>query len=56
MLDAWIIEQIKKKKKDRRRIHREQIQIELPADYEEESHDDSEKDSERGVAIVDYSV
>jgi len=57
MLDAWIIEQIKKEE-EKTREHRDQpqAQIDLPVEYEERTRREDRDKSDRGVAIVDYTV
>lgn len=57
MLDAWIIEQIKKEE-EKTHEHRDQphAQIDLPVDYEERTRKEDRDKSDRGVTIVDYTV
>ncbi|MCD6498331.1 MAG: hypothetical protein J7M25_08565 [Deltaproteobacteria bacterium] len=57
MLDAWVIEQIKRREAEEQE-HREQPQIERPLDPMPESEDDREgdEDPKRGVVIVDFMV
>ncbi len=57
MLDAWIIEQIKKEEEGTHE-HRDQpqVQIDLPVDYEERTRKEDRDKSDRGVTIVDYTV
>jgi hypothetical protein len=59
MLDAWIIDQIKRREREERENshRRPQVQVELPHNREEESRQpDGGEESDRGVTIVDFTV
>lgn len=71
MLDPWIIEQIRRREEDERQRREQRPAVEMP-DYREPPHgygrrptsdspsddddDHSPPKSERGVAIIDFSV
>lgn len=57
MLDAFIIEKIRKEQESRYR--RQRIQIEIPRDRrypEQPERQESDEEPERGVVIIDFSV
>jgi hypothetical protein len=56
MLDAYVIEEIKRRERERGRDDRPAIELPLPAPPPPGSPPDREDDrSDRGVVIIDYS-
>jgi hypothetical protein len=55
MLEPWIIEQVLRRQKQKRKAQRPFLEI-PPAPPPEERHAPEEKKDERGVTIVDYRV
>ena len=57
MLDAWIIEEIKRREQeDRPRPNAPQPQIELPHEPIDPNRKPKKKEPDRGVTIVDYTL
>ncbi|ACL65644.1 conserved hypothetical protein [Anaeromyxobacter dehalogenans 2CP-1] len=60
MLDAYVIEEIKRREREQRREDRPSIELPVPS-YPDEGprgHDDRDRDPgdrDRGVVIIDYS-
>lgn len=64
MLEPWIIEQIRRREEEEQRRRYERPQLEIPR-YEDPDPDrfepplhspEDEKDSDRGVVIIDFAV
>ena len=57
MLDAFIIEELKRREREEERKRDEQRpRVEIPASDEKPVHPSGEDKPERGVVIIDYSV
>lgn len=64
MLDPWIIEQIRKREEEEHRCRERRPSVEMPQypfrdhdrDRRNDSSDDHDKPSDRGVVIIDFSV
>lgn len=59
MLDAFIIEEIKRKEREaerRRDEQRPRIELPLPPSRKKEDEEDKRDKPDRGVIIIDYSV
>ena len=60
MLDAWIIEKIRRREEEERRRRYEQPMLEIPPDEEGYPPPSAERDKrdegERGVVIIDFRV
>ncbi len=59
MLDAYVIEEIKRRERDQRREERPAIELPVPPPTTPGSRDhgdDSGEDRDRGVVIIDYSA
>jgi hypothetical protein len=57
MLDAFIIEEIKRRERERSRDDRPVVELPLPQPAEPAQHDDEapRDDRDRGVVIIDYT-
>jgi hypothetical protein len=58
MLDAYVIEEIKRRDREQGREDRPVVELPLPppsAPAREDGGDRDRKDSDRGVVIIDYS-
>jgi hypothetical protein len=57
MLDAYVIEEIKRRERGRERDERPAVELPLPgpAAPSDDGRDDDRKDGDRGVVIIDYS-
>ena len=56
MLDAFIIEKIRREQESRIRPQRIQIEVPRPPRYPEPPRGEETEESERGVVIIDFSV
>ncbi len=59
MLDAYVIEEIKRRERDQRREERPAIELPVPQPTSPGPRDhgeDSGEDRDRGVVIIDYSA
>ncbi len=56
MLDAYVIEEIKRRERDRSRDERPSLELPLPVGPAQapERRPDDEDDNNRGVVIIDY--
>jgi hypothetical protein len=57
MLDAYVIEEIKRRERGQERDDRPSLDLPLPppAPPKEREHEDERGDRDRGVVIIDYS-
>jgi hypothetical protein len=55
MLDAFIIEEIKRRDRGRSLEDRPAIELPLPEDPQPAEHDEGHGDHDRGVVIIDYT-
>jgi hypothetical protein len=58
MLDAYVIEEIKRRERDRERDDRPVVELPVPsapARGPDRRRDDDDRGSDRGVVIIDYS-
>ena len=57
MLDAYVIEEIKRRDRDRGRDERPAVELPVPSapSRAPERDDDAGEDHDRGVVIIDYS-
>ncbi len=57
MLDTFIIEEIKRRERDRQVDDRPTLELPLPQPHEPPAHQDDRRDDERdrGVVIIDYN-
>jgi len=55
MLDAFIIEEIRRRERDRSAEDRPAVELPLPQPSEPAQHDDHGGDRDRGVVIIDYT-
>jgi hypothetical protein len=55
MLDAYVIEEIKRREQHRERDDRPVVQIPLPPPPPPDGRDDDGGDQDRGVVIIDYN-
>ena len=60
MLDAYIIEELRRRQEEDRRSERPVLQIPLPEfprpERDSKRDEDEEGDSDRGVTIIDYTI
>ena len=59
MLDPWIIEEIRRREEEERSRQEQRPVLEMPREqpaYPGQGHSPPDKDEERGVIIVDFSV
>ncbi len=56
MLDAYIIERLKREREERRRDEFRRIEAPLPPQPRREQAERREEDGDRGVVIIDYSL
>ncbi len=61
MLDPWIIEEIRRREEEERSRQEQQPVVEMPLDVPAypgpgQGHRPPDKDEERGVVILDFSV
>ncbi len=60
MLDAYIIEKIKREQEEKNSVHRPRIEIPRPppVDHDptrwDDDYDDRDRESERGVVIIEF--
>ncbi len=56
MLDAYVIDEIKRRERDKGRDDRPVVELPLPPPtHRPERDSDAERDDDRGVVIIDYS-
>jgi hypothetical protein len=56
MLDAYVIEEIKRRERDRSRDDRPVAELPVPPPtHRRPDRDEPERDGDRGVVIIDYS-
>jgi hypothetical protein len=55
MLDAYVIEEIKRRERDRGRDDRPAVELPLPPPTQPPDRPDDDRKDDRGVVIIDYS-
>jgi hypothetical protein len=55
MLDAYVIEEIKRRERERGRDDRPAIELPLPPPAQPPDRPDDDRKDDRGVVIIDYS-
>jgi hypothetical protein len=55
MLDAYVIEEIKRRERDRGRDERPAVELPVPGPPLPQEREGGEDESDRGVVIIDYS-
>ncbi|HEX9243067.1 MAG TPA: hypothetical protein VF875_11555 [Anaeromyxobacter sp.] len=55
MLDAYVIDEIKRRERDRGRDDRPAIELPLPPPAQPPDRPDGDRKDDRGVVIIDYS-
>jgi hypothetical protein len=55
MLDAYVIEEIKRRERERGREDRPVVELPLPPPAQPPDRRDDDRNNDRGVVIIDYS-